>query len=240
MHHRSTKTIARARPPAGQLALSTLAAVAVALTAQPATAATIADAAGDFLPTYAGPRGGDLDVLAVSAVRSGLDWVTLTGEHAAAIGTTAGAAYIWGINRGAGIEPFPTFDPPTGQGVFFDSYVVLRPDGTGSLTDLITGGTRQLDPSTITIAGATISVRLARSLLPDQGLGFAGYLYNLWPRYAPAVVDPGSNTQISDFAPDARSFAAAVPEAASWTLMLSGFAATGAMLRRRRAPVLTA
>ncbi len=117
------------------------------------------DPAGDFLSVYTGPLNGDLDVTAFDAVLSVPDEVVLVGTHAAPIGTTPGAAYVWGIDRGAGIELFPTLDPPTGEGVTFDAVVVLLPDGTGSLIDLVEGGVPQpLDPSSISVSGPTIAV----------------------------------------------------------------------------------
>jgi hypothetical protein len=196
-----------------------------------------ADPVGDFLSVYTGPANGDLDVTAIDAVLTGPNEVVLVGTHAAPIGTTPGTAYVWGIDRGAGTEPFPTLDPPTGEGVVFDSVVILLPDGTGSFIDLVVGGAPQaLDPSSISISGATISVSLPRSLLPSQGLDFAEYGYNLWPRFAPGGANPSDNTQISDFAPDASTFIARPhllpePEAVDWnalaTQVLANFAATG-------------
>src|SRR5688572_22622486 len=97
---------------------------------------TRSDPAGDFLSVYAGPTGGDLDVIAFDAILTGPDEVVLVSTQAAPTGTTPGASYVWGIDRGAGTEPFPTLDPPTGEGVIFDSVVVLLPDGTGSFIDL--------------------------------------------------------------------------------------------------------
>lgn len=195
------------------------------------------DPIGDFLSVYTGPANGDLDVVAVGAFLSGLDEVVLSGTHAGLIGTTAGAAYVWGIDRGAGTEPFPTLDPPTGEGVTFDAIVALLPDGTGSFIDLAAGTPPQvLDPANISISGPTISVALPASLLPSQGLDFEEYGYNLWPRFAPNGVNPADNTQISDFAPDASTFAARpneppAPEVVDWDALaervLANFAATG-------------
>jgi hypothetical protein len=167
------------------------------------------DPAGDFLDVYTGPENGDLDVITFDALLTGADEVTLVGTHAAPIGTTEGAAYVWGIDRGAGTEPFPTLDPPTGEGVTFDAVVSLLPDGTGVLIDLAAGTPPQpLDPSSIGVSGPTITVTLPASLLPSQGRDFADYTYNLWPRFAPGGVDPTDNTQVSDFAPDASTFPA--------------------------------
>lgn len=171
------------------------------------------DARGDFLTIYEGPPNGDLDVTAVDAVLSGPDEVTLVGTHAGPIGATPGSVYVWGIDRGAGTEPFPALEPPTGEGVAFDAVVALLPDGTGTLTDLVEGGPpRTLDPSSISIDGSTIGVTLPRSLLPSQGRDFADYEYNLWPRFAPDGFDPTDNTQVSDFAPDASTFPARTGE----------------------------
>jgi hypothetical protein len=220
------------RPPL-MAALSAVAAGTLVLAAMPATAAPLQDPTGDFLSTYSGPHAGDLDVTSVDAHRDGQSSVTLTADLAGALGTTAGAAYVWGINRGAGVEPFPNFDPPTGQGVFFDAYVILSADGTGTLTDLLSGQSQALDPSSIHIEGSRISVDLAKSLMPTMGFEFGDYLYNFWPRFAPGGVVPTNNRQISDFAPDDSSFAAGVPEPASWAMMIAGFGAVGAGMRRR-------
>lgn len=167
------------------------------------------DAVGDFLETYEGPRNGDLDVVVADAVLTRGDEVVLRAVHAAPVGTTEGAAYVWGIDRGAGTEILATLDPPAGEGVAFDAVVIVLPDGTGSVIDLVEAGAPlALDPSSVTIAGPMVSVSLPASLLPSQGLDFEDWGYNLWPRYAPDGVDPLDNTQISDFAPDASTFTA--------------------------------
>ena len=207
----------------------------VAFAAMPAQA-VIVDPVGDFLTVYTGPPNGDLDVTAVDAVLSGAGAVNLVGTHAAAIGTTPGAAYVWGIDRGAGTELLTMLDPPAGEGVTFDSVVVLLPDATGFFLDLVAGGAPQfLDPTAIDIAGSTISVSLSEALLPSQGLAFAEYRYNLWPRFAPGGVDPADNTQISDFAPDASTFTArSVPEPSVLWLLAGGVAAVIGLRYRRR------
>lgn len=202
-----------------------------------ASATARIDPVGDFLPVYTGPANGDLDVASVDAVLSGPDEVVLVGTHAGPIGTTPGAAYVWGIDRGAGTDLLSTLDPPAGEGVTFDAVAILLPDGTGSFIDLAGGGAPQaLDPASIVVSGPTISVTLPRSLLPSQGLDFADYGYNLWPRFAPDGVDPGDNTQISDFAPDASTFTArthgpAGPESVDWDALAAqaqaNFAETG-------------
>ena len=90
--------------------------------------------------------------------------------------------------------------------------MALAPNGTGAFIDLVLGGAPQiLDPSSISIAGSTISVTLTEAQMPSQGFAFADYRYNLWPRFAPGGANPGDNTQISDFAPDASTFTASAP-----------------------------
>jgi hypothetical protein len=222
------------------LFLTATVSTAAAFTALPAHA-VILDATGDFLSIYTGPLAGDLDVTAVDAILSGTGEVTLSGTHAAPIGTTVGAAYVWGIDRGAGTEALAALDPPAGRGVTFDSIVALAPNGTGAFIDLVLGGAPQaLDPSSISIAGSTISVTLTEALMPSQGFTFADYRYNLWPRFAPGGANPADNTQISDFAPDASTFTASgpatsVPEPAGLGLLAGGIL-TMAAIRRRCEP----
>lgn len=210
-------------------------AATLALAISPAHAAVI-DPLGDFLSTYSGPRNGDLDVVRADAVLTAPGQVLLVGEHAGAIGTTPGSAYVWGIDRGKGIPGLAIGNTPIGDGVTFDAVVALFADGTGFKLDLLAGGGPQaLDPSTIAISGNSITVALTEALLPSTGFAFANYRYNLWPRFAPNGVDPTNNGQVSDLAPDNSTFlAAAVPEPSTWAMMIGGIALAGAALRRRR------
>jgi hypothetical protein len=220
-----------------RLAVTLSAAMSIlVLAAMPLQATAVPDGAHDFLSTYDGPRNDDLDILSVDANRSGQSSVTLVANMAGRIGSTAGAAYIWGIDRGKSFEPFPGQDPSTGQGVTFDSYVIMRADGTGTFTDLVAGTTQTLDPRLISIHDAQISLTLSAGLLGtvDGGFAFNDFLYNFWPRFAPDGVSPGNNRQISDFAPADHDFPASVPEPASWAMMLGGFGLIGGMMRSRR------
>lgn len=203
------------------LAAATLAAAAV----QPAQAATVFDATGDFLPTYtAGPRLADLDVTSFSVNYDSVgQFFTLGASLAGAIDPTTAGIYVIGVNTGAGaIRPFASL----GQGnVIFDQAIVLRKDGTGSI------GTTVLNPATINIAGNLITARIALSLLPGTGFQPQQYGFNLWPR-----IGTGNNNQITDFSPENATLAVApVPEPATWLTLLLGFAVTGYVLRRRRA-----
>lgn len=213
-------------------------AVAVAASAaalQPARATTIVDPAGDFLATYSGPHNGDVDVLSAGAVQNGAS-VTLTANLNGAIGTTPGSVYVWGVNRGAGAQLLTLGTPSVGAGVSFDAVALLFPDLTGAVVTF-SGGVASapvpLAAGAVMGSGSTITGVIPFSMLPSTGFVPANYLYNLWPRNG-----LGTNDQIADFAPDASSFMASVPEPSAWALMILGFGITGAALRRRRAAAL--
>ena len=152
----------------------------------PARPTLVADAAGDFVAGYAGPRAGDVDVRSFETVYDGTNFV-LTATMNAALGATPGALYVFGFNRGTGTARFGAL----ATGVLFDVAVVARPDGTGAV------GTAALPAGSVVVSGSTLRVTVPGSLLPPQGFSPAQYTVNLWPR-----VGTGSNDQISDFAPD--------------------------------------
>ena len=200
--------------------------------------ADIPDPKGDFLPSYTGTKGADLDVISVNASFNKTG-VTLTGTMDGAIGLTEGGFYVWGVNRGAGTEFLRTLPgPDIGQGVLFDSFIVLNQNGTGEVHAFNAVGAptvTALDAGAITISGSTISVFTPFSLLPSRGFDVSQYGYNLWPRQGGF-----QNVQVSDFAPGAATFTATpegagVPEPALWGMMLLGFGMIGATLRNRQA-----
>ena len=122
--------------------------------------------------------------------------------------------------------------PPIGAGVVFDSVVVLNPDGTGMVVLILPNQVvTPLPAGSVTVSGNTITGVFDISLLPSNGTTAANYGYNLWPR---SGFDPTDNRQISDFAPDASTVTATIPEPGAWALMITGFGLAGAMLRRSR------
>lgn len=228
--------------PSNRLGPQTVAAafgLTAALVATSVHAATIVDPTGDILPTFNGPQTGaastPFDVTSVTAVQDG-GAVKISATLA---GPATAAAYVVGINRGAGTALFDQGPTPVGAGVNFDAVALLLPGG-GSLVQLIdTGATTPL--SEVSFSGDTLTAIIPLSDFPSTGFTAANFLYNLWPRDG---LNPADNTQISDFAPDASDFAAsavaAVPEPSTWALMLLGVGALGATLRGRRSSSPTA
>jgi hypothetical protein len=209
------------------LAVTTLAGAA-------AHATPFADPLGDFLGSFTGPQNADLDILSGSAVFTSED-LLLSSTTNGAIGTTTGSLFVWGIDRGSGTDKLITSGPPAvgTSDILMDAVVVFNADGSGRVVTFPAMGapvTTLLDPSLITVSGATISGRVPRSLLPTTGFAFEDYTYINWSRST-----VGSQAFIADLAPDVSSFAATfVPEPATWGLLVVGVGLTGTMLRSRR------
>jgi len=153
------------------LRITGLAATLLAGGALPASAAAILDPTDDFLSSFIGTKGGDLDVLSAQVFYDGTKF-TFTSTENAPIGTTAGTLYVWGVDRGTNNAPFGAFRP----GVLFDAVVILRPDGTGIVIDT-TGAlpAANLPAGSITIAGNTITGTVDKSLLPSLGFSRSNF-----------------------------------------------------------------
>ena len=136
----------------------------------------ITDPAGDFLPSYTGPKNGDLDVVSAQVFFNGSSFL-FTSTEAAPIGTTSGAVYVWGIDRGAGSQGFPGLAP----GVLFDSIFIINPAGGSTVRDLINNTSTAI--SNISFSGSTISGTVPLSALPSLGRAPSQYTVNLWPRF---------------------------------------------------------
>lgn len=218
------------RQRARTLALSLIPALASAvIIADAAHAAPIPDAAGDFLPTYTGIKGGDLDVLQADVALVGGNTFRFFAELNGLIGTTPGALYVWGLDRGAGTERFVAGNPSIGAGVFFDSVVILNADGTGSVNLFGLGGGSTAITAPILISGNTITADLPVSMFPSQGRALDQYGWNLWPRAG------AGNGAISDFAPDASTpLVSIVPEPSTFGLLALGAVALVGRTRSRR------
>jgi hypothetical protein len=242
---------------AGHVALAIAAACMLALVAPAAWATTtIADPTGDFLSSFVGPHGADLDVTSASA---GFDGVSfhLDATMAGAVGTTPNSLYVWGVDRGAGtqfLHNLHVADPlnqrDVGVGVFFDAFIALTPTGGGNGNGAVfllnpaaqVVSMQSLAAGAVTINGDTISVVVPDAMLPGQGFNLTQYGFNIWPR----ITGISNNNQVSDFAPNesplpaeglprrALFLSSAVPEPGAWSLMIIGFGGIGLTLRRRR------
>lgn len=190
----------------------------LALAAAPAHATGIVDPTGDFLPTFIGPNDADLDVTSFSVsfddVAMAFNFnATLAGD----IDPSRAGLYVIGANTGTGpIRPFAALGAPN---VIFNQAIVVQKSGAASVSG---------NPLTAIISGDSFSLVVPLAFLPSTGFAPERYAFNLWPR-----VGLGNNNQISDFAPNNANIAS-VPEPASWALMILGFGAAGAALRRRR------
>lgn len=191
--------------------------------ASPASAASVMDPVGDFLPTYtAGPPLADLDVTSFSInYNSMMQFFTLGATFAGDINPQTGGLYVIGVNTGTGVlRPFGALGQPN---VIFNQAIVLRKDGTGGI------GPTVLDPAGISIAGNILTARIPLSLLPSTGYSPTQYGFNLWPR-----LGLGNANQITDFAPqNANISISAVPEPTTWGMMLMGLGLAGMRLRSR-------
>lgn len=221
--------------------INTMILVGAALGSPTVGAVPFTDSAGDFLSTYTGPHGGDLDVVSANVTFTGTVFrfdAVLNGP----VGATAGGFYVWGIDRGFGTPRFGVITGAGGAtydatGVLFDSVVVLRPGGASVVNDLLPGGaSTPLPIASIIVNGSEILADVPASLLPSSALPPSQYRVNLWPRFAGAV----GNNQISDFAPDNSTIqVSAVGEPPSLALLsLSGLALLG-FNRVRRARTST-
>src|SRR5262245_56148059 len=102
-----------------------IAAVAIATTliAAPATATTITDPGGDFIPAFSGTKSGDIDVISASVTFDGTVFhfsAALNG----AVGTLPTSLYVIGVNRGAATSSFAA-SPVNLPGVVFDTVITM-------------------------------------------------------------------------------------------------------------------
>jgi hypothetical protein len=223
------------------------------LTGAGAHATTVIDATGkgDVLNGFDPVAHADLDVVSASGTYNSTT-LFLSSTQNGAVGTSTGNLYVWGVDRGKGQDTILAHtpgQPSLGNGVKFDAFITF--DSTGTQDGLFwvtykadksvdTVTPRFFDPNWVTISGDTISAAIPLAELPSTGFDVAHYGLNLWPRLG----DTSTTAHIVDFAPNGLEQSpdgnplfnpSAVPEPASWALMIVGFGLAGATLRRRRA-----
>ncbi len=204
------------------------ASIASTLAFAPAAAVT-GDPQGDFLSTFAGVPAADLDVAAAAVLIDG-ETLQLGGVMFDRIGISPNPTYVWGIDRGSGTAGLFTGAPSVGANVLFDAVLAFGTDGSGQLVAFNDGApptVTSLAAGTIGVFGSVSIARIPLALLPSRGFSTNQYSYNLWTRAG------DGNALIADFASDRNFFAEGVPEPGTWALLLVGFGAVGATLRRR-------
>jgi hypothetical protein len=193
----------------------------------PAVAATAFDATGDILPTFVGTATPDLDVTSFSVSFNSITNTFLLGaSFAGPIDSTLPGVYIIGVDTGAGaIRPFANIGEPN---VVFDQALIIQKDGS------VTLGANTLSA---TVVGNLFTLSVPGNLFTSTGAAPGDFGFNIWPRIA-----FGNNNQITDFAPDNALLTAnnalltpAVPEPATWLMMILGFGVVGGAIRIDRA-----
>jgi hypothetical protein len=202
--------------------------IACCLFASSLAASGIVDPAGDFLPTYTGPRNGDLDILEAEAFFNPTEnMFRFTSTSNGPIGSTPGGVFVWGVNRGAGFVTFPGI----GEGITLDAVLVIVPGGDSFTLMLDTSVITPIPMADVTIDGSVLSAVVPLAAMPSLGAAPQGYTVNLFPRSEEVLIDEN----IADFAPDNSNAAVTVvPEPETWLLLTAG---GGVLLihRKRRA-----
>lgn len=184
-----------------------------------------------FLPTYTGTQAIDLETVYIDVTyNAAKNDFNFTAIMNGAIGTTPGALYVFGLNRGLGTARFTAGNPSIGQNVLFDSVLILNATGTGQFNDFINSSNSTPISSGITISGNTITAELSASLFPSEGFALSQYTYNFWPR-----LGAGQNSQIAQFVPANMNLGvSSVPEPASSLLLGIGGSLAMAVFGRTR------
>lgn len=164
------------------------------------------DASNDFLPTYTGPKDADLDVVQADVVIDpGAGTIAFSGTMRGAIDRQSPKLYVFGIDRGAGAAGGNLVfqgplggEPKIGNGVLWDSAIVLTAAGQALFFDVLNPGLVPLPDVKVSISGNQIAAIAPLALFPSQGFKLKEYSYNVWPRSELSLL----NTVVPDFAPD--------------------------------------
>ena len=184
------------------------------------------------LASFTGPFNPDVNIVSAGAEFNGSAF-TFEVNVAGPVGTTAGAAYVFGINTGTNLAAFAPFMIGEGN-VLFDTAVILQAGGPSLVFDVLTNSVENLIPSgDVTVHGDTIDAVVPASLIPSLGGFFPNqYQVDLWSRVG---LNGADKTQLADFAPNNTDIPFETPEPASVALFGLGLAGLVVLARRRRA-----
>lgn len=187
---------------------------------KPTGAAASSTFSSGYLASYtidgSGLSGGGLDPAEAHATYApGNHWTTAAGtspvgqwiDWTFSAPQTLGAAYIWN-HRSNGVAANPSYEPTLFTLSFFDA--------SGGLLRSLSNVALQPDTAIAQRIDFALTDNVSRvrfDVLQTQG--------------------STTYTGLAEVAFDTQSFAGAVPEPASWALMIAGFGAIGASLRRR-------
>jgi len=147
--------------------------------------------------------------------------VTLNGDF----DLNPAGAYIIGIDTGAGAHhPFGG----VGEGnILFDQTLTVLKDGSAKLSFTKADGSAGTQALTATLAQKGFTIAIPLFALKSTGRDAQDFGFSAWSKN-------GAGT-LADFVPNNRLLTAAVPEPATWAMLVGGFAVIGGSLRRRRA-----
>ncbi len=208
--------------------------------AAPAMACT-ADPFGDFEASYTGPGLAALDITCVSVSFDGTAF-HMKAMLADSIANAGSSYLVWGIDRGKGAPrlQFQGAPPPIKPDLLFDAVFLAYQDGSSEL-----GIIPEMGPPDFTFpdgllsyAGNVMTATIPLAMLPSSGFDPWNYRFTVWSHYQ-ANPDEHDNNNVfkADFSATIRP---AIPEPASWAMMIFGFGAVGRALRASRRKMLPA